>query len=366
MMPAVITKGPPSSTASRVIIDCDPGIDDMMALCVALSPLSRSKIAVEAITIVFGNSDEIETLARNARYALELCGVDGVPVVIGAHGPIVGDYRGHGGKRVHGGGAVGGIILPVDDAAAPPCAKKAKSENAAARLMVDMCLASPGEISIITLGPMTNLAAALALDPAFAPAVKSVFCMAGSCGNPMGNAWAAAEANVGNDPHAAKAVFNDPHLTTTMAGLHLTHQLDLAPLRARMIAPDANDACKFLHAISRHYVDILTGWGQVDIPVHDPTAVLALIEPGLFTGIRSHVDVEVEGTVAQGATIADWNGHWRAARKEASAAAGAADVDDRVNVLTAVDIPAFNEAFMAALAAIPWEASAAERASWQP
>ena len=348
----------------RVIIDCDPGVDDMMALCVALSPRSRPKMTVDAITICFGNSDELDVLARNARYALYMCGLPHIPVIVGAAGPIVGGFRGHGGKRVHGDGAIGGVVVPEAQELTTP-AQAISGENAAARAMVDRCIASPGEISIITLGPMTNLAAALAMDPSFASTVRSVYSMAGSIGVPGGNAWAAAEANVGNDPHAAKACFTHPHLSITMAGLHLTHTLDLSPLRARMAEKSSNDVSHFLHAISKHYCELLTSWGQIDIPVHDPAAVIALLAPHLFTGKRAHVDVEAEGTVAQGATIADWNGHWRSARAAKSKTAGASHVDDRANILMTVNVAAFNEEFMACLDAIDWIATTAEKKGWK-
>eukprot|EP00747_Dinoflagellata_sp_TGD_P018995 gnl/TRDRNA2_/TRDRNA2_126872_c0_seq1.p1 gnl/TRDRNA2_/TRDRNA2_126872_c0~~gnl/TRDRNA2_/TRDRNA2_126872_c0_seq1.p1 ORF type:complete len:211 (+),score=40.03 gnl/TRDRNA2_/TRDRNA2_126872_c0_seq1:556-1188(+) len=127
----------------------------------------------------------------------------------------------------------------------------------------------------------------------------------------FGNISPVAEANVLNDPEAAKLVFAS-FADITMAGLNVTGQLDAAVWRERLRG--VNEAGRLLHAISENYVKVLKGWGNTTIPVHDPCAVLAVVRPELFTEKRHVcVDVETRGELTTGQTVADWKGHWKRA-----------------------------------------------------
>jgi inosine-uridine nucleoside N-ribohydrolase len=124
----------------------------------------------------------------------------------------------------------------------------------------------------------------------------------------LGNISAAAEANVFNDPEAADMVFRS-FADITMAGLNLTHQLDICEVRQHLLER-AGEAGRLCHAISEHYVDILKSWGNSHIGLHDPSAVLAVLRPELFETKRVRVDVETKGELTMGQTVADWKGLW--------------------------------------------------------
>jgi inosine-uridine nucleoside N-ribohydrolase len=216
----------PSPT--RVIIDTDPGVDDMMALLFALN---CDELEIEGLTIVMGNHNDTDLLAQNACLALTICGRadGGIKVVKGARKPIVGEYHGQSGIEVHGGNGLGGISVPVEEINLSPLSH---SHSCAAQFMVDTCNNYPGEVTIITLGPQTNIAHALELDPQFQHNVNRIAMMGGAL-HGRGNKAAAAEANVHNDPEAAKIVFASmPRIL--MAPLDVTCQVALQPLREQV------------------------------------------------------------------------------------------------------------------------------------
>ena len=176
---------------SRVIIDTDPGVDDMFALLLALA--SPEELTIEGLTIVFGNHNDLDILAENAVLALAIAGrADGsIPVFKGAREPSDGlGFHGHTGIVVHGDNGIGGVAPPPAlMAAAARSMKVIEAEeadgNAAAMFMVETVLAHPGEITIVALGPLTNVAAAIALGGfRFVASLKRLVVMAGSVGAP--------------------------------------------------------------------------------------------------------------------------------------------------------------------------------------
>jgi len=295
----------------KVIIDSDPGVDDFFALLLALA--SAEHLEVLGITIVAGgNGKDVRKLARNACSAVHLCGKShAIKVVEGASVCLTGVDRGGEGLQVHGPlNGLGDIVLPDHACSEQPLQHACHS---AARFLVETCEAVPGEVTLITLGPLTNVAEALRLSPSFAGNVRRVVMMGGAAAGggqwrEFGNKAATAEANVHNDPEAAKLVFASIS-DITMAGLNVTHQLDMCVLRERLLA-EAGEAGRLCHAISDHYVTLLKSWGNEHIGVHDPTAVLALTRPDLFEAVHVCVDVETRGELTAGQTVVDWKGHW--------------------------------------------------------
>eukprot|EP00756_Hemistasia_phaeocysticola_P046527 Hpha_TRINITY_DN20310_c0_g1::TRINITY_DN20310_c0_g1_i1::g.138180::m.138180/K01239/iunH; purine nucleosidase len=332
---------PVGGGAERTIIDTDPGVDDMWALLTALSPAS-SEISVEGITIVMGNNDDMGLMARNAAFALELAGHKKVPIVTGRSRPIMQDYMGDSGKMVHHDNGIGGVPLP--DGVPTP---EVGDEDAAARFIIDKTRESPGEICLTTLGPLTNVARAIQLDPTLPKRIRRVVMMGGSVAEPLGNKMVCGEANIANDPEGARIVFTSG-VEVVMAGLNLTHQLDKQALRAQLRAK--NDACRFLDAVSQWYCNTLQFWGETQVAVHDPAAVIAQVRPELFKSRRVFLDVELKGELTRGMTVASWRGHLEG--------------HPNVEVLVGVDEKGFNDEMERRLLALPYEATPKLRKEW--
>ena len=193
--------------AKRIIIDTDPGVDDSMAILFAFcSP----EVEVIGLTTIFGNSGSGQT-TENALRLVELVNRPDIPVARGAETPILRPFKGFG-WRVHGRNGLGEVDFPAPTTKPDP--------RRAAQFIVDTVMANPGEITLVPLGPLTNIALAVMLEPKIAENVKEVVLMGGAA-NAKGNASGTAEANVRNDPEAAKIVFEAPW-KVTMAGLDVT------------------------------------------------------------------------------------------------------------------------------------------------
>jgi inosine-uridine nucleoside N-ribohydrolase len=277
-----------AAKSRRVILDTDPGIDDAMAVLFALrSPA----LEVLGITTVFGNADT-EVGTANALRLVELAGRD-VPVARGAERPWVvpkeppPDF-------VHGVDGLGNI-------SAPPAAGKA-IEMSAAEFIVATARKYRGEVTLIAVGRLTNLALALALEPRLPTLVREVVLMGGSA-SARGNVTPVAEANVWGDPHAADIVFTAPW-GVTMVGLDVTTRVRMPDeLLLRMAGKDERVG-GFLYRISRFYRRFHESTGVMGgFYVHDPSAVAYAIDPSLFSTEKARVRVVTEG-LAVGQTIA--------------------------------------------------------------
>jgi purine nucleosidase len=215
-----------------IIIDCDPGIDDALALLLALaSPLIR----IHALTIVHGNLVDLGQLGGNAAAIVELARLHStrkiaqhVPVYLGAAKPLV-RCANSGAAFVHGANGLGNVILPPPSV--PPVDP---SICTAAQAIVSLCREYPGRLTLVAIGPLTNLATALLLDPALPSRVKRVIIMGGAF-QTHGNITPLAEANVYNDPEAAQAVFS-ADWDITLAPLNVCRGLVLSPERLSPLA----------------------------------------------------------------------------------------------------------------------------------
>lgn len=284
----------------KIIIDTDPGVDDAMAIFLALrSP----ELELVGLTTVFGNSN-VEATTRNALNLLHVAGRTDIPVARGAGRPLV-NPPGPTGEWVHGDDAMGNIgWTTVLDPALKPV------DVPAARFIVDTIMANPGEITLVPIGPLTNLALALQLEPRIATHVREIVMMGGSALAP-GNVSPLAEANVHNDPHAASVVFS-ADWPITMAGLDVTESIPMDDAHFAALATSSDPLAPFIVKIVGFYQTFHRDWyGMVNgaIHTHDACAILYLLDPTLFSGERWPITVPHDGP-AKGATLVDRRGHF--------------------------------------------------------
>ena len=279
----------------RILIDTDPGVDDSMAILFAFcSP----EVQVEGLTAVFGNSGT-KNSTINALRLVELVGKSDVPVARGAEAPLLRKYAGFG-WRVHGRNGIGEIDYPLP--------KGKPDERRAAQFIVDTIMGNPGEITLVALGPLTNVALAVSLEPRIAEHVKEVVLMGGA-GNAKGNASRVAEANVHNDPEAAKIVFNAPW-SVTMVGLDVTRKTVMTPAYVDNLSKAGNPLTDFISRIVPYYMNFyLENTGLEGLYVHDSSALAYVIDPSLFETKLVHVEVETNSPVNKGLTAVDWRLH---------------------------------------------------------
>jgi uridine nucleosidase len=280
----------------KIIIDTDPGVDDSMAILFALrSP----ELEVVGLTTVFGNTD-VEVCAQNALRLVELEGHGHIPVAQGAGVPLSIPPRSHG-KMVHGADGMGNTNPP------PPQGKLLPIH--AAPFIAETVMAHPGEITLVPVGPLTNIALALRLEPRIATAVKEVVIMGGAATVP-GNASPVAEANIHNDPEAAAIVFG-AGWPLTMVGLDVTTKTLMSKEYLDEIGRTGNKATDLLRRITPFYqefFDDFYGMGG-SIHTHDPSAIACLIDRSLFRIERMPVLVEMQGHCA-GQTAPDRKRQW--------------------------------------------------------
>jgi inosine-uridine nucleoside N-ribohydrolase len=267
-----------------LLVDCDPGHDDVLAI---LTAAAYGELV--GITTVAGNA-ALEHTTRNAIVTCELAGID-VPVHAGASGPLAGPTRDA--VHVHGDTGLSGVEIPSP--------RGAHHGDDAAAFIVDTAITRPG-LWIVAVGPLTNVALALQRAPHLVEAIRGISVMGGGT---FGNATAAAEFNIWADPEAAGIVF-ESGARVLMCGLDLTHQVCVDdPFLDRLEALDSQ-LCAFTCGLLRHYRSRILELGGVDLAaLHDPCAVLAVTHPELFTFTNHRVQVELDGTHTRGMTVID-------------------------------------------------------------
>ncbi len=267
-----------------VILDSDPGIDDAMALLyLSASPSVR----LHSMTTVFGNAD-VETTSRNAAYLAARFGLD-LPIYMGAGHPLQGE-RHVPALRVHGEDGFGDTGL-ADGFPAPSASTPAWEHIA------ETIAAHPGEISLLAIGPLTNLALALRHRPEIAGEVREVIVMGGAFGTNMrhGNIRPCAEANFFYDPQAADEVLAAPWPVTAV-GLDVSADCIISSTQAAALAAGFGQAGEFLWAISRNYAEIYRKFDGIDgFCVHDVAAAARLVSPELFSVTKAAVGVKSVG-----------------------------------------------------------------------
>lgn len=277
-------------TVHKVIFDTDPGVDDAMALLfLHLSP----QIDLVGVVTTFGNGT-IDQTTRNALYLVDRFKMN-VPVARGAGKPLVGEPLDPP-DFVHGQNALGNVAIPESfEGKADP--------RPAYRFIIDTVRAAPGEITIVAVGRMTNLALALREAPDIVPLVKQIVVMGGAFGisGVLGNVTPAGEANILGDPEAADEIAA-AFWPITFVGLDVTQQTLMPTEYLAALAKDGGEAGQFIWEVSRFYEAFHQAGGVPSIFVHDSSAVAYLLQPDLFETRTGAVRVSTDG-ITRGMTV---------------------------------------------------------------
>lgn len=311
-----------SSDAPRaIILDCDPGLDDAVAMLLAQG---NPDVELVAVTTVGGNAP-LESVTRNA---LRLASVAGItaPVAAGCGRPLLAVPENS--AHIHGDDGLGGVTLPEPSVQLDP--------RHAVQVIVDEVMARPaGSVTLVPIGPLTNIAMAVRQEPRIVERVREVVFMGGSYHT--GNATPVAEFNVYADPEAA-AIVVGASWPVTMVGLDLTHQVIATRDVVAEIAEVGSEAARVVASLLDVYGDAYRAdnRGFEGAALHDPCAVALVIAPELFERRRAPLGVELTGTLTRGMTVADL-------RREAPS-------DCPTQVATGVDTGAFWSLLREALA----------------
>src|SRR6516225_7798485 len=279
----------PAAERRKVIIDTDPGTDDAMAILLALN---SPELDVKALTVVPGNVTAKQGL-QNALKLVSLANRSEIPVAAGAQHPlfqklITAEYW-------HGANGLGNIELPP--------AKCQADSRFAPDLIIELVHVYPHEITLLPIGPETNIALAVLKDPSIVPLVKEVIVMGGSISG--GNVNASAEANIYNDPEAAQIVFN-AGWPLTMVGLDVGDRTLFTSAHLAQLQKTHGPQNDFAVGVLKFMVD---HWGKETggAAMYDPLAVGVAIDPALVTTQKMRVDVEARGEFTRGETVANWH-----------------------------------------------------------
>ncbi len=272
----------------RVIIDTDPGTDDAMAILLALN---SPELLVEAFTVVPGNVDSKQGL-ENALKLVSLAGRCDVPVARGAEHPL--DQKLYTAMYWHGKNGLADLELPPSN-----CQADARFGP---DLIIELVHKYPHEITLVPVGPLTNIALAVSKDPSISRLVKDVVIMGGSISG--GNVTGAAEANIFGDPEAAQIVFHAGWVVT-MVGSDVGERTLLRRKQLNELASSHGPQNDVVTGIARFYIERSEKNGWDGAAMYDPLAVGVVIDPTLVTLKDMHVDIETRGEFTRGETVAN-------------------------------------------------------------
>lgn len=277
-----------------IIIDTDPGQDDAVAILLALG---SPELEILGITTVAGNVPQ-PLVTTNALKLCELTGRTDVPVYRGAGAPLEREL--FTAEYVHGPTGLDGVDLP-----APVTSARSKH---AVDFIIDTCLAAgPDGVTLCPVGPLTNIASAIAREPTIVPKIREIAIMGGGFFE-GGNTTPVAEFNIYVDPDAAAIVFNSG-APITMFPLDVTHKALILPEdleRIRSIGtPVGGAVAGMLGFYERHDME---KYGIAGAPLHDPCVIAYLVDPDLFSGKPCRVDIETDSELTVGQTVVDWWG----------------------------------------------------------
>lgn len=278
---------------TKIILDCDPGHDDAVAILLAAG---NPNIELLGVTTVGGNHT-LEKVTRNAAQVLTVAKLTDVPLYAGATRPILREVETAEGIHGDTGMEIHGFELPEP---APSV-----QETHGVQFIIDTIMNEPaGTVTLVPTGPLTNIALAARLEPRIVERVKEVVLMGGAYG--AGNWTASAEFNIIVDPEAAHIVFNEKW-PVVMVGLDLTHQALATKAVEEQFAALGTNVGDFVvglfGAFRKNYQD---AQGFDDPPVHDPCCVAYLIDPTVVETVKVPVDVETQGLLTTGRTVADF------------------------------------------------------------
>jgi inosine-uridine nucleoside N-ribohydrolase len=280
----------PANTSSRhhkVLIDTDPGVDDAFALLLAMcSP----ELQVEAITAVAGNVPLRLTLA-NALRLVEIAGREDIPVASGASSPLIRTLVDA--SYAHGNNGLAGVNFPE--------AKLKPVKDQAADLICKIVRANAGSITVVGIGPLTNIALALRQDPEIANMIQGIVLMGGSLSG--GNVTPAAEFNFYVDPEAASIVFNSG-IPIRMVGLDVTRKVEFTDQHIEKLRSASGAVSQAAASIADSAMKMYRGRGSIaHMHLHDPLALSCLINPDILTFEDYHVAIETSGTITAGESV---------------------------------------------------------------
>jgi inosine-uridine nucleoside N-ribohydrolase len=285
---------PEERIVRRFIIDTDPGVDDALALLLAFA---SKELHVEAITIVAGNVG-VDLGARNALLTIDAAGLRNAPLVaVGAFKPL--DRESVDAAHVHGADGLGGA------AAYFPAPTGSPAEARALDLLLETISYNPNEISLLAIGPLTNLAHAFLADPGTMALVQEIIVMGGVLRGP-GNATPTAEYNFYADPEAARIVLTSG-APITLVGLDATRLATVSRDEMKSRADTSlQPAAAFAERICRRYFDVREmATGRPECILHDPLAVGVAVDPSFVRTERNILDVETEGRLTTGMVVGD-------------------------------------------------------------
>ena len=272
----------------KVIIDTDPGTDDAMAILLALN---SPELDVQAITVVPGNVTAAQGL-ENALRLVSLAGRCDVPVAHGAEHPL--DQKLVTAEFWHGRNGLANIELPPPKCTADP--------RFGPDLIIEMVHKHPHEITLVPIGPETNIALAVSKDPSIVPLVRDVVIMGGSISG--GNVNASAEANIYGDPEAAQIVFN-AGWPITMVGLDVGNKTLVTRAHIAQLERTHGPENDFVAGVLKFLIDLSERYGAAGVQMYDPLAVGTAIDPAIVTTEAMRVDVETRGQFTRGETVAN-------------------------------------------------------------
>ena len=273
----------------KVIIDADPGIDDAVALCLALF---APELEVLALTATGGNVP-LEQAGRNIQAILDMVDPPRLPRF--GHGTTEPTATGTDARHFHGKDGLGNLNLPVSEL---------HHQHAAEKIISDEVAAAEDDVTLITLGPLTNIAAAFRVDPELPSRLDQLIIVGGSVGG-VGNVTPAAEFNMYCDPGAAAEVFRSP-VTKTLIPLDVTRQVEFGFDLLEQLPDETTPKGKFLRDMLPFYFRAYhQHLGRESIYLHDAVGLLFALQPDLFTTEEMAGDVETQGELTAGATIFD-------------------------------------------------------------
>ncbi|PSS58974.1 nucleoside hydrolase [Pseudomonas sp. BBP2017] len=290
---SLLSAGAAQAAPIDLIIDTDPGADDVVALLLAMA--APDELKIRAITTVAGNV-RLDKTSRNARLAREWGGREDIPVYAGAPKPLLRTpiYA----ANIHGEEGLPGV--PVHEP------RQGLAKGGAVQYLIDtLGKAEPYSITLAMLGPQTNLALALIQAPEITRGIKEVVVMGGAHFN-GGNITPVAEFNLFADPEAAEVVLSSG-VKLTYLPLDVTHKVLTSDARLTQLAAVNNQASKLVVDILNAYIKAdMARYGMPGGPVHDASVIAYLLKPELFNGRQIHLQVDSREGPTYGQTIADW------------------------------------------------------------
>jgi purine nucleosidase len=287
--------------AEKIIFDTDPGIDDALAL---LLLAAAPELDLLAITVTHGNTSQEKCLS-NALKLVELLGIEQVPVARGAQEPLVKELSVA--EETHGDGGLGYAVLPAP--------KVKPIQESAHDLIIRLVNENPGQITLLCVGPMTNIALALLKQPQIAKKIKRIVAMGGSINYP-GNSTPQSEYNVFCDPESYEIVVN-AGIDFTLVPLDVTYQCLLTTQHIELITLARPEIKNFIKESTRFYIEFHAEYqGIQGCAINDPLAAAILIDPTLVENRDYFLSVDLSGGPSKAKTIAD---HYGALKKAPNA-----------------------------------------------